>query len=301
MEQSVRRLDPGYTGRFAPSPTGNLHFGSLISALASFLQARRNGGKWLIRIEDVDPPREVPGSAAAILRDLERLGFHHDGSVLYQSDRMPVYRAIVEQLLEQDKAFWCGCSRKDLPATGFYPGTCRNGIPSGKTRRAVRLRVPDEFIAFEDLIQGPAGENLAEAVGDFVILRADGLPAYQLAVVVDDAFQGVTQVLRGMDLYSSTSRQIYLHRQLGSTAPAYAHHPLAVQRDGGKLGKRFGSVPVSDMDDSEALFHALRFLGQSPPAGMSAPELLDWALAHWNVALIPARHEIVSPLFAQPG
>lgn len=291
---------PGYIGRFAPSPTGHLHFGSLISALASYLQARNSGGKWLVRIEDIDPPREVPGSAASILRDLQRLGLTHDDIILYQSRRTLAYETVVKQLLHQGKAFWCGCSRKDLPSGGVYPGTCRNGIPTGRTRRAVRLKVPNEEICFTDLIQGETKENLAESTGDFIILRADSLPAYQLAVVVDDAFQGVTEVVRGMDLFPSTARQIYLHRQLGTPVPLYAHHPLAVQRDGNKLGKRFGSVPVSKMEPDEALFHALRFLGQSPPNGMSAPELANWAKVHWQLSQIPARPDIEAPLFSQP-
>jgi glutamyl-Q tRNA(Asp) synthetase len=272
----------------------------LISALASYLQARHSGGKWLVRVEDIDPPREVPGSAASILRDLKLLRLFHDDVVLYQSERTTAYQTAVDQLLHQGKAFWCGCSRKDLPSGGIYPGTCRNGIPVGRTRRAVRLKVPDEVICFTDLIQGETLENLAESVGDFIILRADGLPAYQLAVVVDDAFQGVTQVVRGMDLFASTARQIYLHRQLGTTAPGYAHHPLAVQRDGKKLGKRFGSVPVSKMKADEALHHALRFLGQSPPDDMSATQLINWALTHWQASRIPARPGIEAPLFSQP-
>jgi glutamyl-Q tRNA(Asp) synthetase len=293
-------IAPGYIGRFAPSPTGHLHFGSLISALASYLQARNSGGKWLVRIEDIDPPREVPGSAASILRDLNLLGLVHDDVLLYQSERNLAYQTAVDQLLRQGKAFWCGCSRKDLPPGGIYPGTCRNGIPVGRPPRAVRLEVPDEEICFSDLIQGETKENLAESVGDFIILRADGLPAYQLAVVVDDAFQGVTQVVRGMDLFASTARQIYLHRQLGTAVPDYAHHPLAVQRDGNKLGKRFGSVPISTMKADEALFHALRFLGQSPPGGISAAKLIHWAQTHWQVSRIPELPVIEAPLFSQP-
>ena len=293
-------IAPGYIGRFAPSPTGHLHFGSLISALASYLQARKSGGKWLVRIEDIDPPREVPGSAASILRDLQLLGLIHDDIILYQSRRTLAYETVVKRLLNQGKAFWCGCSRKDLPPGGIYPGTCRNGVPTGRAHRAVRLKVPDEEIFFTDLIQGETKENLAESVGDFIVLRADGLPAYQLAVVVDDAFQGVTEVVRGMDLFPSTARQIYLHRQLGTPVPVYAHHPLAVQRDGNKLGKRFGSVPVSKMAADEALFHALRFLGQSPPNGVSAGELVNWAKVHWRLSRIPARPDIEAPLFSQP-
>jgi len=300
MGLSTNSPAAGYTGRFAPSPTGKLHFGSLISALASFLQARKEAGKWRVRIEDIDPPREVPGSAASILDDLQQLGLYHDGSVLYQSERTLAYQTVVKQLLQQEKAFWCGCSRKDLPPGGVYPGTCRNGIPAGRAPRAVRLKVPDDEICFTDLIQGTTTENLVETVGDFIILRADGLPAYQLAVVVDDAFQGITQVFRGMDLFSSTARQIHLHRQLGSPVPDFAHHPLAVSKDGNKLGKRFGSVPISSLDMAEAVFHALELLGQSPPKGQPANELIHWAQSNWEISRIPSQASIEAPFFAQP-
>jgi len=300
MGLSINSLVSGYIGRFAPSPTGKLHFGSLISALASFLQSRKSGGKWLVRIEDIDPPREVAGSAASILLDLKQLGLIHDDAILYQSERTLAYQAVVRQLLQQGKAFWCGCSRKDVLPGGVYPGTCRNGVQVGKTPRAVRLKVSDERIHFTDLIQGAHEENLAKTVGDFIILRADGLPAYQLAVVVDDAFQGVTQVFRGMDLFTSTARQILLHRQIGTPVPEYAHHPLAVGGDGNKLGKRFGSVPISGIKASEAVFHALRFLGHSPPNGLPINELIHWAQLNWEVSRIPIQANIEAPLFAQP-
>jgi glutamyl-Q tRNA(Asp) synthetase len=276
-----------YAGRFAPSPTGDLHFGSLVAAVASFLQARHAMGRWLVRIEDIDPPREVPGSAAAILRDLDRLGLKSDGPVLHQSTRTEAYQSAIEILLRQDKAYWCGCSRKDLPASGIYPGTCRNGLAKGKSHRSVRLRVDSVSIEFADLVQGDIRENLDTEVGDFVIQRADGLPAYQLAVVIDDAFQGITEVVRGADLLDSTARQIYLQRCLGLESPSYAHIPLAMHSDGKKLGKRYGTDPVASVPAAEAIFLALKFLGQSPPQGMELEQLWAWAIENWHLASIP--------------
>ena len=276
-----------YVGRFAPSPTGDLHFGSLVAAVASFLQARHAKGRWLIRIDDIDPPREVPGSTIAILRDLDRLGFKSDGQVLYQSTRTEAYRSAVEILLRQEQAYWCGCTRKDLPASRVYPGTCRNGLATGKSPRAVRLRVDSAIIEFTDLIQGNIRENLETTTGDFVIQRADGLPAYQLAVVIDDAYQGITDVMRGADLLNSTARQIHLQHCLELKSPSYAHIPLAMHGDGKKLGKRYGSDPVASVPPVEALFLALKFLGQSPPQGMELKQLWAWAIEHWQAVSIP--------------
>ena len=179
------------TGRFAPSPTGDLHFGSLIAAVASYLEVKSSGGRWLVRIEDVDQPREVPGSAASILAELQRFGMQSDLPVLYQSQRTEAYESAVTSLFNRNQAYWCGCSRSELPASGIYPGTCSEGLPPEKSPRSVRLRVHHEPIAFADQVQGLIQENLAETVGDFIIRRADRLTAYQLAVVVDDAFQGV--------------------------------------------------------------------------------------------------------------
>jgi glutamyl-Q tRNA(Asp) synthetase len=284
----------GFVGRFAPSPTGALHFGSLVSALASFLQARSRGGRWLVRVEDIDPPREVAGSAESILQDLDALGLHHDGEVLYQSTRHEAYREAASVLLEQGKAFWCGCSRKDLPRSGIYPGTCRDGIPSGKSPRAIRLRV-DGTVRFHDEIQGEHVEDLCRSTGDFVIVRADRLPAYQLAVVVDDAFQQVSHVMRGMDLFESTARQIFLQRSLGLDTPRYAHHPLAIQPEGHKLGKRFGSRPLAGASADKTLYQALEFLGQSPPKGLPARALLDWAIGHWRTGSVPAGKGLPAP------
>lgn len=274
-------------GRFAPSPTGDLHFGSLVAAVASYLQARASGGRWLVRVEDIDPPREVPGSAERILSDLGQFGLTSDEPVIYQSRRSGAYDEALGRLLDEGLAFPCGCSRSDLPSSGVYPGTCRAGIPAGKTPRSVRLRVEDETIRFHDRIQGAVEQNLAESVGDFVIRRADGLAAYQLAVVVDDAFQGVTEVVRGADLLDSTARQIHLQRCLGLNTPEYAHHPVAVDGEGRKLSKRLGSDPLDANSPDRALAAALRFLGQPCPPELDRAETLDWALANWRLAAVP--------------
>jgi glutamyl-Q tRNA(Asp) synthetase len=286
----VKRDDPPeqYIGRFAPSPTGDLHFGSLVAALASYLQAKSSGGQWLVRIEDIDPPREVAGSAGRILDDLQRLGLLPDEPVLYQSTRLSAYREAVDRLLESGRAFVCGCSRADLPASGVYPGTCRYGLPDGKQARSVRLRVGSEPIVFEDRIQGRQEENLRDTVGDFVIWRADDLPAYQIAVVVDDAWQGISEIVRGADLLDSTTRQIWLQRCLGLPSPHYAHHPVARDGSGAKLSKRLNSDPVAVLPPSEVLTRALHFLGQPCPAGLSAGQVLDWGRKNWQLSKIRA-------------
>jgi len=274
-------------GRFAPSPTGDLHFGSLLAAVASYLQARSDGGRWLVRIEDIDPPREVAGSAARILSDLGRFGLQSDFPVLYQSTRRPAYQLALQELLGRGLAFHCGCSRADLPGSGVYPGTCRAGLAPGRRPRTVRLRVPNEPVSFTDQVQGEVRENLEETVGDFVLWRADDLPAYHLAVVVDDAFQQVTQVVRGADLLASTARQIYLQRCLCLPTPSYAHHPVAIDADGRKLSKRLGSDPLAQASTEQALEAALHFLGQPCPAGLGLEGLWNWALEHWDLAAVP--------------
>lgn len=279
------------TGRFAPSPTGELHFGSLVAAVASCLNARARGGQWLVRVEDIDPPREVPGSAKRILRDLQRFGLRSDRPVAFQSRRRARHRAAVDQLLDAGLAFHCGCSRRDLPPSGTYPGTCRNGIPAGRSPRAVRLRVDSEPIEFDDRIQGRVREILADTSGDFVVWRADDLPAYQLAVVVDDADQGVTEVVRGYDLIGSTARQIHVCRSLGLACPEYAHHPVALGAHGEKLSKRFESDPVARLPAEQTLARVLHFLGQDCPAGLGLQELWPWAMDNWQLELVPATAE----------
>lgn len=281
-----------YVGRFAPSPTGDLHFGSLVAAVGSYLQARARGGRWLVRIEDIDPPREVAGSAARILGDLRRYGMHPDGEVLYQSTRADAHAAAIAQLLAQGDAFPCACTRSMLPASGVYPGTCRARSVTVSTPGSIRLRVDHGPIAFTDRVMGRHAQDLAATVGDFVIRRSDGLPAYHLAVVVDDAEQGITEIVRGADLLDSTPRQMLVHRRLGLTPPRYLHLPVAVNPDGSKLSKRLRSDPVNLTDPADGLAAALRFLGHAPPAGLDLARLWEWGHAHWDVARIPSRPTI---------
>jgi glutamyl-Q tRNA(Asp) synthetase len=288
-------------GRFAPSPTGPLHFGSLVAAVGSYCLARCAGGHWLVRIEDLDTPRVVTGAAEDILRTLERFGLTWDGPVWWQSRRREHYEAALDNLARQGRLFACGCSRKEVLASAphvgeegpVYPGTCRHGLPAGRLARAWRLRVPDRMVEFDDPVWGWQRQNLAVEVGDFVLRRADGLFAYQLAVVVDDAASGITQVVRGQDLLASTPRQLFLQQCLGYPAPQYLHLPLALGSDGAKVSKRHGARALEERRDPGVLLsRALRFLGQSVPAelnGAPAPELLAWALSCFRAERIPAR------------
>jgi glutamyl-Q tRNA(Asp) synthetase len=276
------------TGRFAPSPTGPLHLGSLVAAVGSWLYARASGGRWLVRIEDIDTPRVVPGSAEEILAALQRYGLEWDGEIVWQSRRTALYERALAVLREKNLVYHCACSRAELQRAAsapvgsepVYPGTCRNGIAPGKIARAIRFRAPDEVIAFDDLLAGHVEENVAERTGDFVVRRADGLFAYQLAVVVDDAEQGVTQVVRGADLLASTARQIALQRALGYPTPEYAHLPLVLNPDGTKLGKRDGALPLPALDEArvrETLDLALRHLGIEVAPG--EPRAMLWSAA----------------------
>jgi glutamyl-Q tRNA(Asp) synthetase len=295
------------TGRFAPSPTGPLHLGSLVAAVGSWLFARAAGGRWLVRMEDLDTPRVVPGAADDILRTLERFGLAWDGDVVSQSKRLPLYEAALEDLLRRKMVFACACSRADLtraasaPVRGdeadvragaagaVYPGTCRGGLPPGKVARAFRFRTAGCLVPFKELLLGSLSENVERAVGDFVVKRADGPFAYQLAVVVDDAEQKVTEVVRGADLLDSTARQIALQKALGLATPEYAHLPLVVGPDGRKLGKRDGALALETLDESrlrESLAFALTTLGQEPAAGRPE-EILREALRHFDPSRIP--------------
>ena len=295
-----------YIGRFAPSPTGPLHFGSLVAAVSGWLDARAARGKWLVRIEDLDQARTQPEAAGAILRQLEALGLEWDGPVLYQSARLDHYRAALQKLQRAGSAYWCGCSRREMadsatrfwsergsipaPArTRIYPGTCRTGVAPGKQGRAVRVRTGGEPIRFSDRLQGEIVQTVEREIGDFVVFRADGLYAYQLAVVVDDADQGVTDVVRGADLLDSTARQILLQRLLGLPTPRYLHVPAAVNAAGEKLSKQTRAPPVTLDRPSEALGKALAFLGfGGAPVSAGTREVLAWAREHWAVRRIPA-------------
>ncbi len=295
-----------YRGRFAPSPTGPLHLGSLVAAVGSWAEARARAGEWLVRMEDLDPPREVPGAAAAILGTLEALGLDWDGAVMYQSTRTEAYYAALDELQRKDALFPCACTRKEVADSAIaaldgalvYPGTCRRGLPPGRPARATRARVGAAVVDFDDGLQGRVRQDLAREVGDFVVVRADGLFAYQLAVVVDDAAQGVTDVVRGADLLDSTPRQLFLQRLLGLPTPRYLHLPVAIDGRGEKLSKQTLAAPIDGSRPAAALAAALRFLGQSPPAGLeraSGRTVLEWAAAHWDRRCIPARRAIAAP------
>jgi len=260
-------------GRFAPSPTGPLHLGSLLAALGSWLMARKAGGRWLVRVEDLDPPREVPGAAAAQLRTLAAFGLTPDAPVLYQSTRSERYRDVLQRLIDQGDAFHCHCSRRLLAASGGIHRACAPG--AARTDPAVRLRVEEgQVIEFNDLIQGRQSQDVAREAGDVVLRRSDGLWAYQLAVVVDDADQGVTQIVRGADLLDSTARQILLQQRLNLPPPQYAHLPLVLGADGRKLSKSLAAQALDDANPIPALMAAWRLLGQTPAplAGLRQPE-----------------------------
>jgi glutamyl-Q tRNA(Asp) synthetase len=259
-----------YRGRFAPSPTGPLHFGSLVAAVASYIDARAHGGEWLVRMEDVDEPRTMPGAADNILQTLHDFGLLWDGDVVYQSRRKPLYEAALAQLRSAGHAYGCGCTRREIAdsvpglkpgAEAPYPGTCRNGPPAGRIARSWRVRVE---------------EDLAHSVGDFIVKRADGLFAYQLAVVVDDEDQGITDIVRGADLFTSTPRQMYLQKLLGYRTPRYAHIPVVRGPSGDKLSKQTGAAPVLATEAVQHLRAALAFLGRPVPA--SEPRILPWAI-----------------------
>lgn len=274
-------------GRFAPSPTGELHFGSLVAALASWLRARQQHGQWLLRVEDIDPPREVAGSTRAILAALEQLGLSPDEPPLFQSQRGEAYANALQRLRAEGHAFPCWCSRADLEGAGTLhrDGRCISPPHSGRDP-AWRLRVPDLDIAFDDGLQGPQVQNVREAVGDFVLRRADGLWSYQLACVVDDAHQRISEVVRGCDLLDSTPRQILLQRLLGLPTPAYLHLPLAVDSEGRKLSKSSDASPVDLHDARTTLARALRFLGQDVPKASDATTMLRMAAERFEAAAL---------------
>ena len=286
-----------YRGRFAPSPTGPLHFGSLIAAVASYLEAKTREGEWLLRMEDLDRPREMPGAADVILRTLQAFGFEWDGPVLYQSRRDEAYAAGLERLRQAGLVYGCACTRREIADSAVhgidgpvYPGTCRRGLPPGKSPRAWRMVTADRDIAFDDAIQGRLSQNLGRDIGDFVLRRADGLYAYQLAVVVDDAEQSITHVVRGADLLDSTPRQIYLQHMLGYATPHYAHVPVAANASGEKLSKQTLAAALDVASAAPSLWQALQFLGQRPDPALRQADLdtvWAWAQAHWQLERIP--------------
>lgn len=296
---------PPRRGRFAPSPTGPLHFGSLVAAVGSYLHARAGGAQWLVRIEDLDPPREVAGAADDILRTLETHGLHWDGEVVYQSRRHDRYEEALAAMMRAGLAYPCACTRREIADSAVrgidgpvYPGTCRGGLAPGRTPRSWRVRVPPGTVTFEDERFGALQQDVATAVGDFVLKRADGLYAYQLAVVLDDAGQGITEIVRGADLLDSTARQIVLQRLLGLPRPAYMHLPVAVNAAGEKLSKQTLAPQVDAVRAGVNLCAALRFLGQDPPGALAAERpaaILSWAVAHWRPLAVPNARTAPAP------
>jgi glutamyl-Q tRNA(Asp) synthetase len=286
----INNRRPGYTGRFAPSPTGPLHFGSLISALASWLDARARNGRWLVRIEDIDPLREEPGATRDILDCLRAHGLYWDGDVVYQSERLAIYRNAALQLIDEHRAFFCTCSRSQLAGHSVYPGYCRNCFSPPAQMHAIRLRVPELIIEFNDGVQGHYSEWLDRAVGDFVIYRKEQLPAYQLAVVIDDSAQDVTHVVRGCDLLDNTARQIWLQQCLQLPTPAYAHVPVIANPLSQKLSKQTHARALDPAQAIDNLCAALEFLGQplpDPARRVSVDSLLSSAVANWSLTRVP--------------
>lgn len=288
------------TGRFAPTPSGPLHFGSLVAALASYCQSKNQQGRWILRIEDVDTPRVVAGATEQILRDLEAFGFSWDGPVLYQSDQFERYRFYLEKLLDQGDCYACECSRRSLREQGvrsgplgqIYPGNCRDkNLPS--PGHSIRLNTASAgTTGFIDQVYGPFELDLSDAVGDFVLRRADNIFAYHLAVVVDDELQGIDEVVRGADLLENTCLHLLLQQKLGFASPRYMHIPLVNNAQGVKLSKQTGARPIDHGQAARQLLAALKHLGQLPDKDlqqMEPAEILDWAVRNWQPAAIPAR------------
>ncbi len=296
----TRREPSPYVGRFAPSPTGPLHFGSLVAALASYLEARSNDGRWLLRIEDIDPPREQPGASIDIINSLERYGFEWDDATIFQSASNDAHMTALQSLLERDLAYRCRCSRRDLehaprgPLGIIYPGSCRSGCEPGEA--SIRVRTDNSAIKFDDRLQGPYTHNLESESGDFVVRRRDGLIAYQLAVVVDDHIQGITDVVRGIDLIDSTPRQIYLQKLLGYATPSYAHIPVITHSNGDKFSKLTGAPAISNSEVRATLIDALAALGRNPPDTLNretVPEIWSWARENWRTGQLFGQKSIV--------
>jgi len=299
IQQPELNTSSGYVGRFAPTPSGPLHFGSLVAALASYLDARANQGQWRLRIEDIDAPRCVPGATDSILQSLEDYGLHWDANICYQSQQTGHYQAALALLEEQQLVFFCTCSRSQLKGHEVYPGTCQPRLERDLQQAcSCRIRVPDEQFSFTDLILPSYTENLALQVGDFILQRKDGPYAYQLAVVVDDALQGITHVIRGADLYSQTTRQIFLQQSLHLSTPVYGHIPLVMNTQGQKLSKQNLAQAITTQQAPALLSQAIQRLGQALPQeliGAPVSEQLHWAIQAWEHSNIPALEEDPTP------
>lgn len=286
-----------YVGRFAPSPSGPLHFGSLVAALGSYFQAKANQGKWLVRIEDLDPPREMLGASQIILQALEKYGLEWDGEVVYQSQRHAIYQAQIDDWLTQKQAYFCQCSRKQvMQSGGFYTGACRNKTLSSDEECAVRIKMAHPITEFHDLKHGDIAIPSELAKEDFIIKRRDGLYAYNLAVVLDDIAQGVTEVVRGADLIEPTGRQISLYQILGQQPVQYLHLPLAMAQEGRKLSKQNHAPAIDISDPRPTLIRAMIFLGFQLPEAFVAESIetiIDWGCKNWQICQLPNTTEII--------
>lgn len=293
-----KRLDTKYRGRFAPSPSGLLHFGSLVTALASFLDARKNNGTWLVRIEDIDPPRELAGASDLILKTLDAYGLHWDESVLYQSKQSERYQALLSRLHKSHFCYYCQCTRASIKAIGgIYQGHCRT-LNCSQHNASIRLINNHPIKCFTDLIQGEVQGDKALAKEDFIIHRKDGLFAYQLAVVADDIYQKITHVIRGCDLLEPTMRQLTFFQTLDKTPPQYGHVPLAVTHEGYKLSKQNKAPAIDTSAPQASLLAALTFLGQQPEKLLikaSVEQIIEWAVSHWQLNQIPKKQKIKLP------
>ena len=286
----MNNTDNIYTGRFAPTPSGPLHFGSIVAALANYLDARHNGGNWLLRIEDIDTPRVRTGADRQIINTLEILGLEWDGAIVYQSERLDYYEQALAKLADDDLLYRCYCPRK-ITKGKPYPGTCRTSASLDYKPHSLRVKTPERSITFDDIIQGRLAGRLNELTGDFILRRSDGLIAYNLAVVIDDAYQKITRVVRGADLLDTTFNQIYLQSTLNLPTPVYAHHPLAVDGNGKKISKQDGATDVlAGVAPETVLLRSLRFLGQAPDPTLALAdkqEILAWGVTHWKIDAVP--------------
>ena len=298
------RPQPAYRGRFAPSPSGHLHFGSLITALASFLDAKKNNGTWLVRLEDIDPPREKKGASDHILKTLEAFGLHWDENILFQSQQFDYYLHLIEQLFNEQHCYYCQCTRGEIKAIGgIYQGHCRH-LNIEKNNSAIRVINQYGIAQYHDLIQGNVSCDQTFAKEDFIIFRKDGLFAYQLAVVADDIFQNINHIIRGCDLLEPTARQLSFYQLLGDKpiqpvlSPLYGHIPLAITEQGYKLSKQNNAQAIDNNNPQPALFAALQFLGQQPPNDLkfsSVESIIKWAITHWQREFVPKKREIQTP------
>ncbi len=286
-------MTPSAVGRFAPSPTGPLHYGSLLAAVASYLNIRSKNGTWLVRIDDLDPPREVAGASSDILHTLEQYGLQWDGDVIYQSRRQDLYDDALAVLTKANLIYPCSCSRKEIAERGeeHYTGHCRKHFRPENNRQALRVNTSGQSVSWNDLVQGPQTFSLPESTGDFIVRRADRLYAYHLAVVVDDAEQAISEIIRGADLLTTTPAQLFLQQLLGIVKPKYGHIPVAINTQGEKLSKQTGAAAVSRLDPSRTLCRALQDLGQAPPNDLNASsveDILTWGVHNWILRGVPA-------------